>query len=184
MMNFLFGIQGRIGRLQWWGAQLILFGIITVPFLMFAGKLSGLSKPEMEQVIQENLGSGIVVFLLLYVLCVWIGVATTVKRYHDRDKSGFWYLIIFVPFIGGLWQLIECGFLSGTAGGNSYGRRGGGNAFGDYLDSGEDSESAEVGAIRRSRGPRSSDAPVAPRNGHPAPAFGRPATAGFGKRVR
>jgi len=183
-MNFLFGIQGRIGRLQWWGAQLILFGIITVPILMFVGKLSGLSQPEMEQVIQENLGSGLVAFLLLYVLCLWINVATTVKRYHDRNKSGFWFLIVLVPVIGGLWQLIECGFLSGTAGGNSYGRRRGGNSFGDYLDNGEGPESAEVGAIRRSRTQGSSQAPAAGRNVQSGSAFGKPAAAGFGKRVR
>ena len=182
-MNFLFGIQGRIGRLQWWGAQLILFGIITVPILVFVGKLSGLSKPKMEQLVQENLGSGIVAFLLLYALCLWINVATTVKRYHDRNKSGFWFLIVFVPVIGGLWQLIECGFLSGTAGGNSYGRRGN-SVFGDYLDNGEEPESAEVGAIRRSRTQGSSQAPQAGRNAQPAPAFGRPVAAGFGKRVR
>ncbi len=180
-MNFLFGIQGRIGRLQWWGAQLILFGIITVPILVLVGKLSGLSKLKMEQLVQENLGSGIVAFLLLYALCLWINVATTVKRYHDRDKSGFWFLIVLVPVIGGLWQLVECGFLSGTTGGNSYGRHGN-SVFGDYLDNGEEPESAEVGAIRRSRTRGSLQAPQAGRNVKPA--FGRPVAAGFGKRVR
>jgi len=44
-----------------------------------------------------------------------------VKRYHDRDKSGWWVLIIFLPVIGALWYLIECGFLRGTDGNNAYG---------------------------------------------------------------
>ncbi len=43
------------------------------------------------------------------------------KRYHDRNKSGWWVLIVFVPVIGGLWYLIECGFLRGTPGPNNYG---------------------------------------------------------------
>jgi uncharacterized membrane protein YhaH (DUF805 family) len=44
-----------------------------------------------------------------------------VKRYHDRNKSGWWILIVFVPVIGGLWYFIECGFLRGTPGPNTYG---------------------------------------------------------------
>ena len=34
---------------------------------------------------------------------------------------GWWVLIAFVPVIGGLWYLIECGFLPGTVGANNYG---------------------------------------------------------------
>jgi uncharacterized membrane protein YhaH (DUF805 family) len=30
-------------------------------------------------------------------------------------------LSVFVPVIGGLWYLIECGFLRGTPGPNAYG---------------------------------------------------------------
>jgi uncharacterized membrane protein YhaH (DUF805 family) len=41
--------------------------------------------------------------------------------WHDRNKSGWWVLIAFVPVIGGLWYLIECGFLPGTTGANNYG---------------------------------------------------------------
>ena len=49
--------------------------------------------------------------------------ALATKRWHDRDKSGWWSLIAFVPVIGGFWMLIELGFLGGSAGGNSYGSR-------------------------------------------------------------
>ena len=55
----------------------------------------------------------------LGVLVTWISLAVAVKRYHDRDKSGWWLLIVFVPVIGGLWYLIECGFLRGTDGHNN-----------------------------------------------------------------
>jgi uncharacterized membrane protein YhaH (DUF805 family) len=43
-----------------------------------------------------------------------------IKRFHDRDKSGWWVLIAFVPIIGWIWYLIECGFLPGTDGPNRY----------------------------------------------------------------
>jgi uncharacterized membrane protein YhaH (DUF805 family) len=62
-----------------------------------------------------------IVLLLFGILVTWISIAVGIKRFHDRNKSGVWILIIFVPVIGGLWYLIECGFLRGTVGPNDYG---------------------------------------------------------------
>ena len=45
----------------------------------------------------------------------------TVKRYHDRGKSGWWYLIQFIPIIGPIWAFVELGFCSGDDGDNDYG---------------------------------------------------------------
>ena len=64
--------------------------------------------------------AGGVIFVMV-VLATWIHIAVAVKRYHDRNKSGWWVLIVFLPVIGGLWYLIECGFLRGTPGPNTYG---------------------------------------------------------------
>ena len=62
-----------------------------------------------------------IVLLLFGILVTWISIAVGIKRFHDRNKSGVWILIIFVPLIGSLWYLIECGFLKGTTGPNNYG---------------------------------------------------------------
>ena len=62
-----------------------------------------------------------IVLLLFGILVTWISIAVGIKRFHDRNKSGVWVLIIFVPVIGSLWYLIECGFLKGTTGPNNYG---------------------------------------------------------------
>ena len=48
-------------------------------------------------------------------------IALYAKRWHDRGKSGWWTLIGLIPIIGGLWILIELGFLKGTYGSNQYG---------------------------------------------------------------
>ncbi len=129
-MSFLFGFSGRVGRLQWWGVQLattILFFAISLSMIPFIKDL-------------ENTGSNVsyapfIAFLAAVVLAIWINLAVTVKRYHDRDKSGSWLFIAFVPF-GGLWQLVECGFFSGTPGQNSYGSRDGASGIsGGSLDS-------------------------------------------------
>lgn len=51
----------------------------------------------------------------------WIAsVSLTVRRLHDRDMSGFFYFIVFIPIIGPfiqLWQMIP----AGTDGYNQYG---------------------------------------------------------------
>ena len=44
-----------------------------------------------------------------------------IKRFHDRDKSGWWVLIGLIPIIGSIWLLIELGFLKGTPGPNRFG---------------------------------------------------------------
>jgi uncharacterized membrane protein YhaH (DUF805 family) len=188
-MNYLFGIRGRIGRLQWWGGQGIILALVAIPFFAFMSNLPDYDPATIEAFMAQNAGSILLIMLAIYALCIWINVAVTVKRYHDRDKSGFWFLIVFVPLIGGIWQLVECGFLSGTDGVNSYGHRGGGgNAFGDYLDDGSADESAAVTAIRRSRGERpekTAPVAVAPRVSRPVHGgFGKPAAATFGRRTR
>lgn len=61
------------------------------------------------------------VFYLLFILATFIpGIAVTIRRLHDLDKSGWNLLIWFIPLIGPFWVLI---LLSspGTRGKNSYG---------------------------------------------------------------
>ena len=51
----------------------------------------------------------------------WMGLAVSVKRWHDRGKPGVWVFIVFLPLIGPLWAFIELGFLRGDEGPNPYG---------------------------------------------------------------
>jgi uncharacterized membrane protein YhaH (DUF805 family) len=55
------------------------------------------------------------------VLAIWIALALHAKRWHDRGKSGWWTLIVLVPFIGAIWLFVELGCLRGTVGPNQYG---------------------------------------------------------------
>ena len=80
----------------------------------------------------------------IVILCIYVGVAISAKRLHDRDKSAWWLLLYYlVPgvlnglaqdsyegmnlvlnLIGhgiSLWALIDLGFLRGTPGDNQYG---------------------------------------------------------------
>ncbi len=53
----------------------------------------------------------------------WISIGAIVKRFHDRSKSGWWALVGFVPFVGSLWILVDCGLMEGAPGENEFGAR-------------------------------------------------------------
>jgi uncharacterized membrane protein YhaH (DUF805 family) len=57
----------------------------------------------------------------LYSLAVFLpGLAVSVRRLHDTDKSGWWLLINFIPFIGWIVYLVFM-FTDSTPGANQYG---------------------------------------------------------------
>jgi uncharacterized membrane protein YhaH (DUF805 family) len=133
MFSGLFGFSGRIGRGGWWFAQfigfLIMAALIAVAFTLHdPNRATG---SNVDFVFLTVLGISIL------AICV-INICSTVKRYHDRGKSGFWFFITFVPFIGGIWQFIECGFLPGDDFNNDYGAPSG---------SGDDLETASYGGV-------------------------------------
>jgi uncharacterized membrane protein YhaH (DUF805 family) len=70
-------------------------------------------------IIDAVLGLG---FLgLIYMLAVLLpSIAVAIRRLHDTDRSGWWFLIGFVPLIGGIWLLVLL-VLEGTSGENQYG---------------------------------------------------------------
>jgi uncharacterized membrane protein YhaH (DUF805 family) len=132
-MDLLFGFSGRIGRGQWWLAQMAILVVI----LVFVGIIAAVAQPSVSDGL-DNVGMSVVLLVgAAVVLIVWINIASTVKRFHDRDKSGVWFLIVLVPYIGSLWQLVECGFLPGSPGTNGYGPTpgsGGSSVYGDLAD--------------------------------------------------
>ncbi len=60
-------------------------------------------------------------FYIIYLLVVLIpGLAVLVRRLHDIGKSGWWFLIVLIPFIGNIWLLVLLAKDS-TDGSNEYG---------------------------------------------------------------
>ena len=101
----LLRFDGRINRARFWSGVGALIVIYIVIFALFAIDSSAL---------RALLG-------VAYVAMIWPSLAISIKRWHDRDKSGWWVLIGLVPVIGGIWALVETGFLAGTSGPNQYG---------------------------------------------------------------
>ena len=120
---FLFSFEGRIGRLAYW-AYTVAVLIVIVAIAIALGGIAELaaSQVKVPKGPAEDMSLGVVLTLVAVVLLYcWTNYAVHAKRWHDRGKSGWWSLIGFVPYIGGIWILVECGFLKGTEGPNAYG---------------------------------------------------------------
>jgi uncharacterized membrane protein YhaH (DUF805 family) len=102
--------EGRIPRKVYW-----LYGVLGL--MIGAGVALGVIF-GLASVLGDWFG---LLAIPLYIMLIWASLAVQVKRWHDRDKSGWWVLIGLIPLIGPLWQLIECGFLEGTQASNKFG---------------------------------------------------------------
>ena len=101
--------DGRARRKEYW--FFVLFNIIFALVLAFIDGMVGTFNPE----------SGYGVLSGIYGLAVFIpGIAVSIRRLHDTDRSGWWILICLIPLIGAIWLLILF-VLDGTAGQNQYG---------------------------------------------------------------
>jgi uncharacterized membrane protein YhaH (DUF805 family) len=119
MQSLLFSFQGRVNRAKFWLVHIAMWVVIIV---VFGAVLGGGAMSSDPQAALASVGLiGGLVLLVVYILALWIGLAIAAKRWHDRNKSAWWILIVFVPVVGGLWYLIECGFLKGTPGTNRFG---------------------------------------------------------------
>ena len=110
----LTSFEGRINRGKFWAGVAVLFAAAVAATLLD----QALGLPVVVEVEGEKIG---ILGLIVGLANVFLGLAVYAKRWHDRDKSGWWSLIMLVPVIGWFWMLIECGFLPGTAGANRFG---------------------------------------------------------------
>jgi uncharacterized membrane protein YhaH (DUF805 family) len=104
--HLLFQFDGRINRAKFWAGV----GALIVGYFVIAILFSAIDSGAVRGILG-----------ILYLAFIWPSLAISIKRWHDRDKSGWWVLIGFVPLIGGIWALIETGILEGTKGPNQYG---------------------------------------------------------------
>ncbi|MBC8952167.1 DUF805 domain-containing protein [Xenorhabdus sp. PB62.4] len=110
-MNWYLGVftkyaifSGRARRKEYW--MFYLFNMIAVLALCILGSA-----------IDEAIGLVLVGAYALFSLIPNISV--TVRRLHDINRSGWWFLLIFVPLLNIV--LFVFTLLEGTQGDNEYG---------------------------------------------------------------
>jgi len=101
--------SGRARRKEYW--MFVLFNMIFSIVAVILDNILGTAI--------EGIGYGL--FYILYCLAVLIpGLAVLVRRLHDSGKSGWFFFIVLVPIIGGIWLLVLL-CTDGNAGENEYG---------------------------------------------------------------
>ena len=136
MTQFLFAFRGRLNRKPYWMTVIATMAIIVLLLLL---ALSMIREHRFEFAAFT-----VVILLILYIPLVWIGLAISAKRLHDRDKSAWWLLVFYVlpgilssagnqmedvgfillhtiSFAISVWAFVELGCLRGTPGPNRYG---------------------------------------------------------------
>jgi uncharacterized membrane protein YhaH (DUF805 family) len=149
--RYLFGFEGRINRAKWWLLIPIEIGAAIV-YYMIAFALVGDSIFSVLTGNLPGLGGSLTLALLVGIaytvitFIVWLAVS--IKRLHDRDKSGAWLwlfavgpwacvilgvpasmghglgvgtLFVLAGFAISIWAFVELGCLAGTAGPNRFG---------------------------------------------------------------
>lgn len=97
------GFTGRAARPEFWWFVLTNF-IITIVLDIIDVAIKS-----------EILG-------IIYGLAVLLpGLAVSIRRLHDTDKSGWWVLIGIIPIVGAIVLIVFCA-QAGTPGPNKYGQ--------------------------------------------------------------
>ncbi|HAL57302.1 MAG TPA: DUF805 domain-containing protein [Bacteroidetes bacterium] len=95
--------KGRARRKEYW--MFVLFNILFATVAL---------------IIDFVLGTYLLVYGLYLLAVIIPGIAVTVRRLHDVGKSGWWYFIALIPFIGAIWLLVLL-CTDGNPGENNYG---------------------------------------------------------------
>ena len=104
--QILLGLSGRLPRRAWWTWGVLLLAGLNMLGAMYLG-IAGVPTEKANGILAIVVG--------------WPAVAVSVKRFHDRGKSGWWVFINLIPVVGFIWVVVENGFLRGTVGPNRYG---------------------------------------------------------------
>lgn len=116
VLQMLFSAKGRIRRRDYW-----VWGIVTLLVYLVVCFIAGFGLAVAGLITEEDELITNVIGFVVGIPYIWTNVCLVAKRWHDRDKSGWMYLIQLIPLVGPIWQLVECGCLEGTPGRNKYG---------------------------------------------------------------
>lgn len=103
--------SGRASRAEFWWFQLFIV-IISIP-LYVLGFIAGYTESGALALVSTGLS------VLMWLAIIVPVIAVTVRRLHDTDRSGWWYLLMLVPFAGVV--VLVFMLLPGTPGSNRFG---------------------------------------------------------------
>jgi uncharacterized membrane protein YhaH (DUF805 family) len=105
LLPLLFSFKGRIQRLYWWVATIAVGAVagLATTLLEYGAQSSGTFVPDpgSDQIAPTGV-FGIAV-TAVGLANLWINLALSVKRLHDRDRTGAWvFLQILLVFLAAI----------------------------------------------------------------------------------
>jgi uncharacterized membrane protein YhaH (DUF805 family) len=102
----LFALDGRVSREVFWLGN-FMAGFVNV------GLAVNFNHPSGVPVLSP-------IWPVLFIPLLWVEIALTVKRLHDRSLNGWFAVLLAVPVVG-IFAFVVIGLLPGTRGANLYG---------------------------------------------------------------
>jgi uncharacterized membrane protein YhaH (DUF805 family) len=103
-----FEFSGRTSRGQYWIYQLVMFVLVLIAI--------GIDVWSYKAMPGANVGLFTIFAVIIHVIP---SLTISIRRLHDIGKSGWWYLISYLPFGGFL--LLVWSFYASEPGTNEYG---------------------------------------------------------------
>ncbi|GJL95711.1 MAG: hypothetical protein DHS20C05_21160 [Hyphococcus sp.] len=104
MLTFLLSPHGRTSRGGYWA---FIGGLFVLTIIAI--------------IADESLGTGGfdtgtgLFEAIVSILAIWPGIAVSVRRFHDRNMTGWWYLILLIAmFVVGIAGAVVGGIISGV----------------------------------------------------------------------
>jgi uncharacterized membrane protein YhaH (DUF805 family) len=95
--NFFFGFAGRINRAKYWRVILLNF-VCLMLFMMIVPLSIGSSFYNADPAWAKPLTLALLAGTVgpVFIISMWCFAAMSIKRLHDRNKSGWWMALFFI----------------------------------------------------------------------------------------
>src|SRR6185437_118878 len=87
-LQLYFSARGRISRSQYWLKFMLPYTVIVIILQVLIGATSSHSAVS---------GSISAILTIFSLLALWPSIAVLIKRIHDRNKSGWLCLLLYIP---------------------------------------------------------------------------------------
>ena len=125
-----FTFSGRMRRREYWWKMFLIFSVLVgviVSVLALETIAKTIYRIEMPADVVSMFAVGVI---LVTILCAVLAIPVSVRRLHDFDLSGWWYLAFFLPSfipdapirsVASIALLLILGGIDGTCGPNRFG---------------------------------------------------------------
>lgn len=119
MLNYFLSPKGRFRRRDYWFGMVVMMIILAIG-LSADFVFRGVEMIPTDTPGQYDLHPAPLVLGFAGLLILWPSIAMGIKRWHDRDKSGWFVLLGMIPIVN-LYAYLSLFFLAGTRGLNRFG---------------------------------------------------------------